>query len=33
MALGATRQQIITYTNMDPDMCRHIASLGSIELI
>ena len=27
------RQQAITWTNVDPDLCRHRSSLGNIELI
>ena len=30
--LGAVRQQAITWTNVDPDLCRHMASLGHNEL-
>ena len=30
--LGAVRQQAITWTNVDQDMCRHLASLGLNEL-
>ena len=26
--LGAVRQQAITWANVDPDLCRHMASLG-----
>ena len=29
---GAIRQQAITWTNVDPDLCRHKASLGHNEL-
>ena len=31
--LGAVRQQAITWANVDPDLCRHMASLGHNELI
>ena len=30
--LGAIRQQAITWANVDPDLCRHVASLGHNEL-
>ena len=30
--LGAVRQQAITWTNVDPDLSRHMASLGHNEL-
>ena len=30
--LGAIRQQAITWANVDPDICRHMASLGHNEL-
>ena len=30
--LGAIRQQAITWANVDQDLCRHMASLGHIEL-
>ena len=30
--LGAVRQQAITWANVDPDFCRHMASLGHNEL-
>ena len=30
--LGAIRQQAITWANVDPDLCRHVASLGQDEL-
>ena len=30
--LGAVRQQAITWANVDPDLCRHMASLGPNEL-
>ena len=30
--LGAIRQQAITWANVDPDLCRHMASLGPSEL-
>ena len=30
--LGAIRQQAITWANVDPDVCRHLASLGHNEL-
>ena len=30
--LGAVRQQAITWTNVDPDLCRHMVSLGQNEL-
>ena len=30
--LGAIRQQAITWANVDPDLCRHMASLGLNEL-
>ena len=26
--LGAVRQQAITWANVDPDLCRHMVSLG-----
>ena len=29
---GAVRQQAITWANVDPDLCRHMASLGPNEL-
>ena len=29
----AVRQQAITWTNVDPDVCRHLVSLGHNELI
>ena len=29
--LGAVRQQAITWTNVDPNLCRHMASLGHNE--
>ena len=29
---GAVGQQAITWTNIDPDLCRHMASLGHNEL-
>ena len=29
---GALRQQAITWANVDPDLCCHMASLGHIEL-
>ena len=29
---GAVRQQAITWANVDPDPCRHMASLGHNEL-
>ena len=32
MAVGAIRQQAITWTNVDPDLCRYMASLGDNEL-
>ena len=31
--LGAVRQQAITWSNVDPDRCRHVAHLGQNELI
>ena len=31
--LGAVRQQAITWSNIDSDLCRHLASLGPHELI
>ena len=31
--LGAVRQQAITWANVDPNLCRHMASLGPDELI
>ena len=31
--LGAVRQQAITWVNVDPDLCRHMVSLGHNELI
>ena len=31
--LGALSQQVITWTNVDPDLSRHMASLGYNELI
>ena len=30
--LGAVRQQAITWANVDPDLCRHMALLGHNEL-
>ena len=30
--LGAVRQQAIALANVDPDLCRHLVSLGHIEL-
>ena len=30
--LGAVRQQAITWANIDPDLCHHMASLDHIEL-
>ena len=30
--LGAVRQQAITWANVDPDLCCHMASLGHSEL-
>ena len=30
--LGAVRQQAITWANVDPDLCRQMASLGLNEL-
>ena len=30
--LGAVRQRAITWVNVDPDLCRHMASLGPNEL-
>ena len=30
--VGAVRQQAITWTNVDPDLWRHVASLGHNEL-
>ena len=32
MACGV-KQQAITWANVDPDLCRHMASLGHNELI
>ena len=32
MPPGAVRQQAITCTNVDPDLCRHLVSLGHTEL-
>ena len=29
---GALRQQAITWANVDPDLCHHMASLGNNEL-
>ena len=31
--LGAVRQQTVTRANIDPDLCRHLGSLGHNELI
>ena len=31
--LGAIRQQAITWPNVDPDLCRQLASLGLNELM
>ena len=31
--MNATRQQAISWANVDPDLCRQIASLGLNELI
>ena len=31
--LGAVRQQAITRVNVDPDLCRHMVSLGHNDLI
>ena len=31
--LGPVRQQVITWANVEPDLCRHMASLGYNELI
>ena len=31
--LGAIRQQAITWANVNPDLCRHMASLGHNEFI
>ena len=31
--LGAVRQQAITWANVDPDLCRHMASPGHNEII
>ena len=31
--LGAVRQQAITWANVDPDLCRHMVSVGHNELI
>ena len=28
--IGAVRQQAITWANVDPDFCRHMASLGHL---
>ena len=30
--IGAVRQQAITWASVDPDRCRHMASLGPNEL-
>ena len=30
---GAVRQQSITWANVDPDLCRHMVSLGQNELM
>ena len=30
--LGAIKQQAIAWTDIDPDLCRHKASLGHSEL-
>ena len=30
--IGAVRQQAITWANVDPDLCRHMVSLGHNEL-
>ena len=30
--IGAVSQQAVTLTNVDPDLCRHMASLGHNEL-
>ena len=30
--LGAVKQQAITWDNVDPDLCRHMVSLGHNEL-
>ena len=32
LMLGAVRQQAITWANVDPDLCCHMASLGHNEL-
>ena len=32
MALGAVRQQAITWANVDPDICHHMPSLHHKEL-
>ena len=31
--LGAIRQQAITWANIDPNLCRHVMSLGHNELM
>ena len=31
--LGATKQQVITYANVDLDLCHHMTSLGRNELL
>ena len=33
LGLGAVRQQVITWTKVDLDPCRHMASLGHNELM
>ena len=30
--IGVVRQQAITWANVDPDLCHHLASLGHNEL-
>ena len=30
--IGSVRQQAITWANVDPDLCHHMASLGYYEL-
>ena len=32
LQLGAIREQAMTRSNVDPDLCRHMASLGQNEL-
>ena len=33
VGLGALKQQAMIWTNVDPDLCRHVVSLGHNELI